>query len=376
MASTEQRSPGRYRAVWRDSDGKKQHSGSPYFTALSAAQAYAEQQEEASRRGVDTAASSMTWGQWRDTWLPTRTVTKASASTDDANIRAHITPRWGGVRLNQVTAYDCQIWVNELSATLAAGTVLRIWGTFNRSLNAAVGYRVLATAPCPPGSVHLPKPIERPPAILYPDEFRTVIDAMAEPYATFVAVLVSTGMRFGEVAGLHWQRVNLLHRELTVMETWSALGREVTACPKGRIGHRVVLPAWVAERLPEQTGRRTCGRPHHKDAEECRSSLVVPAPRGGPMDHKNMLNRHFKPALAKSGLSPVRQHDLRHTFASLLAQDGVGQDVIADLLGQSDMRSVRRYRHMGNAHLDAVRDKLEGWGGDSGDGPTRDARTG
>ncbi|MBC2743428.1 MAG: hypothetical protein HGJ93_10375 [Desulfosarcina sp.] len=40
------------------------------------------------------------------------------------------------------------------------------------------------------------------------------------------------------------------------------------------------------------------------------------------MNYSNTVNRYFQPALVKAKLPPMRWHDLRHTFASLLIHPG------------------------------------------------------
>jgi integrase len=48
-----------------------------------------------------------------------------------------------------------------------------------------------------------------------------------------------------------------------------------------------------------------------------------------------MVNRHFEPALKKAGLPKIRFHDLRHTFASLLIEQGENIKYIQTQLGHS-----------------------------------------
>ncbi|MCO6445825.1 MAG: tyrosine-type recombinase/integrase [Anaerolineae bacterium] len=52
-----------------------------------------------------------------------------------------------------------------------------------------------------------------------------------------------------------------------------------------------------------------------------------------------------------AGMADVHFHDLRHTYASWLAQDGVSMASIRDLLGHASMQTTSRYAHLGRADL-------------------------
>ena len=52
----------------------------------------------------------------------------------------------------------------------------------------------------------------------------------------------------------------------------------------------------------------------------------------------NVINRHFKKCLAKAGLRQIRWHDLRHSFASLLIQNGQSLKYVSDQLGHSSIK--------------------------------------
>jgi integrase len=71
------------------------------------------------------------------------------------------------------------------------------------------------------------------------------------------------------------------------------------------------------------------------------------------------LRQHFYPhwhrACREAGIRDFRPHDCRHTFASLLVQEGIGLRQVADLLGHAQLTMVMRYSHLGPSHLkDAV----------------------
>ena len=69
--------------------------------------------------------------------------------------------------------------------------------------------------------------------------------------------------------------------------------------------------------------------------------------QGNPPDMQNVKNRHFYKCLEKAGLRRIRFHDLRHTFASLLLQDGQPLAYIKDQLGHSSIKlTVDIYGHL------------------------------
>ena len=64
-------------------------------------------------------------------------------------------------------------------------------------------------------------------------------------------------------------------------------------------------------------------------------NLVFPNRAGGPINYSNMVRRHYHPALEKAGLPRMRFHDLRHTYASLLIDQGENLKYIQTQLGHS-----------------------------------------
>src|SRR5262249_50755326 len=65
--------------------------------------------------------------------------------------------------------------------------------------------------------------------------------------------------------------------------------------------------------------------------------LVFANEIGKPLDAGNLRRRDYWRALAKAGIPPCRFHDLRHTCATLLLQQGVHAKVVGELLGHSSI---------------------------------------
>ena len=75
--------------------------------------------------------------------------------------------------------------------------------------------------------------------------------------------------------------------------------------------------------------------------------LIFPNQAGKPISQSNMLRRHFFSALKKAGVKRIRFHDLRHTYASLLIEQGENIKYIQSQLGHSSpIMTLNVYAHL------------------------------
>jgi integrase len=76
-------------------------------------------------------------------------------------------------------------------------------------------------------------------------------------------------------------------------------------------------------------------------------NLVFPNGAGQPINHNNMINRHFVKGLENAELETIRFHDLRHTYASLLIEQGENIKYIQTQLGHSSPTvTLNVYAHL------------------------------
>jgi integrase len=160
-----------------------------------------------------------------------------------------------------------------------------------------------------------------------------------------VAILLgaTTGMRRGEVLGLRWSDVDLDAGRLSVRQTLSAprnpdTGQHVPVFgePKTKQGKRSVpLPAQTVAALrahrKEQMRERLMAGPGWQD-----HGLVFCEPDGQPI-HPDRFRKRFEHRVQRSGLPPIRFHDLRHTYATLALQAGVHAKVVSEILGHASI---------------------------------------
>jgi integrase len=85
-------------------------------------------------------------------------------------------------------------------------------------------------------------------------------------------------------------------------------------------------------------------------AEGKPSEFVFASRGGGPLSHRNVQARGFRPAAKEAGVEGVSFHSLRHAFASRMISRGVFPTVLARLMGhESSVVTERRYIHLFDA---------------------------
>ncbi len=332
MPWSEQLPSGRWRAVYRDRNGKRRSAGT-YAHRREADKRAAVAEDEARKLGYrDPAASAIAWGDWAERWMPTRDVEPGTLLRDQSRLQRRLAPRWIDVPLVDITRQDVRDWLAQLRADdLAPATVERCLSLLSASLAAAVDAEILTHNPAARIRVTKGETVEQ--RYLTRPEFAAILHELPTAYdAALATELVGTGMRWGEGVGLQIRRVDLDRGTLRVVESWDDRMRRLKPYPKGRRVRDIPLAPWVAAHLADIIGTRRSGYVWEVDG-------VVPW-------YHNWRNRVWLPAVARADLGAVRIHDLRHTFASWLIQDGVSLEEVGRLLGHVSPITTRQYAHL------------------------------
>jgi integrase len=313
---------------------------------------------------VDRKAGRTTWGAWADEWWPRRKVEPGTLARDLSRRRTHLAPRWDTVRLDSITRDAVQAWVDDLHAGgMAPSTVARCYHLLSASMRAAVLAGRIAASPC----VSIDLPTTPPPdeRFLTWEEVEAITHFLPPRDSLLVWFLVGTGLRWGEAVGAHRHRLHLEQQRLDVHEVWDERIGEIKPYPKGRQKRTVPLPGWLVEKLQaylaEQPETATCAA-RHRSGSRCRSALIVPGRGGAVVEYHGWRRTRWADACAKAKIGGVTIHDLRHTYASWLVQDGVSIEALSELLGHASVITTQRYAHLGSSQWDAVRGVLEAKG--------------
>ena len=180
-----------------------------------------------------------------------------------------------------------------------------------------------------------------------------------------LTTLIYTGMRSGELCGLHWKDVDLNKGTIYVRYTlYRADGQYKLSSPKTKSSERVIaIPAELIKVLTE-----------HKAWQEKRSEVLgskwkdrgaVITGMEGEYLNGCYLNSSLKKILKKYNLPDLHVHDLRHANASLLINAGVPVKFISEHLGHSNTKTTEDiYAHVYSSTAEkvasAISDALDG----------------
>lgn len=179
--------------------------------------------------------------------------------------------------------------------------------------------------------------VKLPPRVYSKDEIEKILEGLPEWACDAVTILVNTGMRFGELQNLTWQDVDL---ERGMIQIASRNGHET------KTGGTWAIP--ILDVVDEILRRR----------EKLKRAYVVMQPRSKKSLHNARLRDLFQARLKELGLDHGRIHDLRHTFASRLAESGAPLGAIKELLGHADERTTAIYKHLSPAYLREEMERL------------------
>ena len=283
-------------------------------------------------QGLITVGSATTFEEYTEAvYIPTMLPLLAKSSQERYRgvIKNHLKPNFGGMCLRDMTPLPLQRYLSGLAeSALAFESRDKIRDVLSSILRSAVQYGYLVTNPVE--GLRLPRPkrgkLSKP--YLRPEQFRVLLDAVPEPYASMVYVAVFTGLRISELVALRWRNVH--EDSITIDERccrgdWGAPKSEssnATIAVNSAVIDRIhaLRSLTVVVRAGSGTRKYRVVKADGPD-DLVFQSLV----KGGPMRDNNILTRVIKPAARKVGLDFVNWRCLRRSHATWLKL--VGADV-------------------------------------------------
>lgn len=275
-------------------------------------------------------------------------------------VRLHINPDLGLIKMKDLNPRQIQaLYSKKLEGGLSPRTVVLIHAVLRRALSHALRLGMIGSNPAL--AVIRPKFKRKEMKTLSDSQVRILLSfAEGGRFEVLFWLAVTTGLRQGELLGLKWSDVDWTGRRLGIQRQLQRLrGGLVFSEPKSAAGRRVIaLGVTTVEKLRK-----------HQDIQFVESQMVgsswkendmiFPSSTGTPMDPSNLYH-NFKRLLIKAELPDVRFHDLRHTAATLMLQQGIHPKVVQERLGHSDISlTLNTYSHVLPGMQDEAAGKLD-----------------
>jgi integrase len=281
------------------------------------------QEERQQRRTIPTLQFFV-----KDYYLPFVKTYKRSWQTDETVLRVHVLPPLGHLCLDEVTtATITKVVASMRSDNYAPGTVARVVVILRYLFNLARKWKVLKGYDNPAAGIPVPPDVQRN-RFLDKGEIARLVEILAEDEnqvaAKAILLLLLTGARRNEISHSRWEHVDLKTSTLFVPLSKSGKPRYVIL-NEDAVALLRSIPQFSVN--PYVFPSPVTGRPS--------ASLYFPWHR----------------IRTRAGLPDVRLHDLRHSFASTLVNEGWELYTVQRLLGHANAKSTQRYAHLSRETL-------------------------
>lgn len=263
----------------------------------------------------------------RDRYLPHVKSYKRSWSTDETVLRLHILPQLGPEPVDQLKNEQIAELLEAMRRKgYASGTTNRVLILLRYIYNLGRKWRVAGMAQNPTLGLSTAPDVQRD-RFLDAEETQRLIASIEEDEnqtaAQAILLLLLTGGRRNEITQAKWEYVNWERRTLLVPLSKSGKPRAIALNGQALALLRAIPRTGNDHIFPSPVN----GKPS--------ASLFFPWDR----------------IRKRAGLKDVRLHDLRHSFASFLVNQGISLYVVQGLLGHAHSRTTQRYAHLAHETL-------------------------
>jgi integrase len=289
-------------------------------------------------RGFDLQGRKMSLKNYLEHWLENHKV----SSRPKTYLRykglseRYIIPRLGDTDLNDLHPLNIErFYANLITDGVGIRSVRLCHSILHSALGKAIDYGWILRNPARGVTQPQYKPSEMQ---VWNDSQVSLFLVIAESsrHKALYQLAITTGMRQGEIFGLKWTDLHWNLGEIQIQRQVQRIPGEGWSYqePKTRTGRRKIilgegtLHALRLHREQQLINIKVAGERWQSH------ELIFPNSVGNPMDSSN-LRLDFNRLVAKAGLPKIRFHDLRHTAASLMLNNGVPPIVVSRILGHA-----------------------------------------
>jgi len=260
---------------------------------------------------------------------------KRTGAQDEVTLRQIIVPALGNRKVADLQFEDCDRLHRSVTADRGAVRANRALALLSTLMTLAMKWRMRPDSPTKGVEKNRE---ERRARYLTGDELGRLMAVLAkrpERSADAVRLLLLTGARRGEVLKATWDQFDLSGGVWTKPSAHTKQKKDQRV-PLSGPARQLLAAMWEQEKAP------AADREPHRH--------LFPS-RGGDQAAQGDLKRFWQSVRREAGIEDVHIHDLRHTYASALAGQGMSLPIIGALLGHTQAATTQRYAHLADAAL-------------------------
>ncbi len=296
--------------------------------------------------------------KYADRWLKDYARIECKTSTADGYegvLDQYLRPRFGKKRMSDIKRDDIKALINDLiGKDLSRNTIRNALCVVRGLFNYAIEEGLIESNPAArlgrfARSAKTPDTKGTSLTAVEVVEFLKAAEEICPDYRPLLLMALRAGLRRGELVAVQWGDVQLGatedDSERFILVRHNYVRREHTTT-KSKKSRRVDLSRELRRVLLELRDKRLL-EAYLKGKNDISDELVFRSPDGKILDPDNLYHRIFLPVLAKAGIRRIRLHDLRHTFGSLLLQNGASIVYVKEQMGHSSIQvTVDTYGHL------------------------------
>ncbi|MGP1581040.1 MAG: site-specific integrase [Wolinella sp.] len=261
-------------------------------------------------------------------WLKTRTLKPLTLKAYRQDLARHILPLFGALELKAITPLMLKEWQSKLGLLgLSAKRINNIRAVFAGILNEAVALELIARNPF--AGISKPKGQKNEIAPLCLSEIKTLLGVCDEAFKNVLKVAFFTGLRPGELIALSWSDIDFEKEEIRVQR---AIRHGELGNPKTEHSKRTIPLFRPAKEALLELKAKAC------------AEWVFTSKSGNRLNESKAFAKAWKEALKRAGLRERVFYQTRHSFATLMIEQGENLLALSQVMGHGSPKvTFERY---------------------------------